>query len=139
MGGHFPDIHQLSIKKPMESVAKPFKKLSRQLTDHFRQNVYSFSDGTIDDVDMLGIKGANLCEMYHLGLPVPPGFVITTAAYHAYTQNGYEITKYLEDMYRMGVEAIESECHRKFGSTSDRKPTPLLLSVRSSSVYKMPG
>jgi pyruvate, orthophosphate dikinase len=123
----------------MEHIVMPFKKLSRQLTDHFRQNVFDFADGSIEDVELLGLKGANLCEMYHLGLPVPPGFIISTAAYHEYMENGWEITEYLEETYRAAVEAIESHTHRKFGGSTPHLPQPLLLSVRSSPVIKMPG
>jgi len=47
----------------MDFLRKPGRKLTRQMTDHFQKNVYEFHEGSIDDIEMLGIKGANLCEM----------------------------------------------------------------------------
>ena len=123
----------------MESIIKPVKRLSRQMTDHFRQNVYEFKEGSLEEVELLGIKGANLCEMFHLGLPVPPGFVITTAAYHEYIENGWDLTEYVEETYRIALESIENSSLKKFGGSSPRMPNPLLLSVRASSTVKMPG
>jgi pyruvate,orthophosphate dikinase len=96
--------------------------------------VYAFTEGSKDDKDLLGGKGANLAEMTRLGLPVPPGFTITTEACRAYLESGAlppglaeEIDEHLDDLERtMG---------RSLGDPSD----PLLVSVRSGAKFSMPG
>lgn len=84
--------------------------------------VYSFTEGNRDMKDLLGGKGANLAEMMHLGLPVPPGFTITTEACRAYLEAGstpetldVEVTKHLrtveEEMgKKLEIPAIHSSC-----------------------------
>jgi len=74
-----------------------------------------------------------------LNLPVPPGFIITTAACREYYENGYEMTEHLLDLHRDAVYCIERDSHKKFGGVTDDKPSPLLLSVRAGSTVKMPG
>ncbi|GAB3118087.1 pyruvate, phosphate dikinase [Janibacter alkaliphilus] len=96
--------------------------------------VYKFSEGDRDQRDLLGGKGANLAEMVKLGLPVPPGFTITTDACRAYLTEGkvppevrVEVTRRLRD--------IEDEIGRTLGDSEE----PLLLSVRSGAKFSMPG
>jgi pyruvate, orthophosphate dikinase len=96
--------------------------------------VYDFTEGNKDLKDLLGGKGANLAEMTNLGLPVPPGFIITTDACRFYLQQGTvpvslapEVTEHLE--------ALERKMGRKLGDHAD----PLLVSVRSGAKFSMPG
>src|SRR6185503_665374 len=103
----------------------------RQVVPKF---VYDFTEGNKDLKDLLGGKGANLAEMTNLGLPVPPGFVITTDACRHYlahkaTPEGLdeEITRHLAD--------LEGSMGRRLGDPAD----PLLVSVRSGAKFSMPG
>ncbi|HHX87237.1 MAG TPA: pyruvate, phosphate dikinase, partial [Firmicutes bacterium] len=96
--------------------------------------VYLFSEGSAGLKNLLGGKGANLSEISRLGLPVPPGFVITTEACRKYFNSGNKIWPELEQEIRQGLARLEQETGRKFGSAR-----PLLLSVRSGAVVSMPG
>ena len=98
------------------------------------QYVHMFSEGDRDQKDLLGGKGANLAEMVKLGLPVPPGFTITTEACRAYLSEGrvppevrVEVTQRLRD--------VEDLIGRTLGDSEE----PLLLSVRSGAKFSMPG
>ena len=97
--------------------------------------VYRFHEGSADLRDLLGGKGANLCEMARLGLPVPPGFVITTKTCRRYHENGRRAPDGLWPALRRHVREIEQAMGRHFGDPRD----PLLLSVRSGSKFSMPG
>jgi pyruvate,orthophosphate dikinase len=96
--------------------------------------VYDFSEGDRTQVDLLGGKGANLAEMTRLGLPVPPGFTITTEACRYFLENGHGPagmrTQIAEHMGR-----LEEEMDRKLGDPEN----PLLVSVRSGARFSMPG
>ncbi|MDX6217767.1 MAG: pyruvate, orthophosphate dikinase [Frankiales bacterium] len=96
--------------------------------------VYDFSEGSRDMKDLLGGKGANLAEMTNLGLPVPPGFVITTAACTAYLTDG-EVPSALEAEVTEHLDALEKAMGKKLGQADD----PLLVSVRSGAKFSMPG
>jgi pyruvate, orthophosphate dikinase len=96
--------------------------------------VYDFTEGNKDQKDLLGGKGANLAEMTNIGLPVPPGFIISTEACRAYLRDGTtppeldaEVTEHLIQ--------LESAMGRKLGDPAD----PLLVSVRSGAKFSMPG
>ncbi len=96
--------------------------------------VYDFTEGNKDLKDLLGGKGANLAEMTNLGLPVPPGFIITTEACRQYLEEGTvpdsldaEVTKHLRQ--------LEEKMGRNLGDADD----PLLVSVRSGAKFSMPG
>jgi pyruvate,orthophosphate dikinase len=96
--------------------------------------VYDFAEGNKDLKDLLGGKGANLAEMTRMGLPVPPGFIITTEACRTYLADGSapdgmdaEISEHLG--------ALEKAMGKKLGQSDD----PLLVSVRSGGKYSMPG
>ncbi len=96
--------------------------------------VYDFAEGNKDMKDLLGGKGANLAEMTNLGLPVPPGFIISTEACRAYLRDGTtpagldgEVTEHLRQ--------LESAMGRTLGAPAD----PLLVSVRSGGKFSMPG
>jgi pyruvate,orthophosphate dikinase len=101
--------------------------------------VYSFGDGNSQgDASMkntLGGKGANLAEMSKLGLPVPPGFTITTDVCGAYYENNEQFPKELKGQVMDALKEIENKIGSKFGDNDD----PLLFSVRSGARASMPG
>ena len=96
--------------------------------------VYDFTEGNKDLKDILGGKGANLAEMTNLGLPVPPGFTITTEACRHYLAHGTSPDG-LDDEVSSHLEALERAMGRKLGDPAD----PLLVSVRSGAKFSMPG
>ena len=97
--------------------------------------VYSFSEGSKDMRSLLGGKGANLAEMTRIGLPVPYGFTVTTEACTRYYEEGRMIGEdIIEEIYEKLAE-LEAVTEKKFGD----KENPLLVSVRSGSVFSMPG
>jgi pyruvate,orthophosphate dikinase len=96
--------------------------------------VYDFAEGNRDLKDLLGGKGANLAEMMNLGLPVPPGFTITTEACQAYLRDGRE-PESLRAEIDTHLIALEKAMGRRLGDPSD----PLLVSVRSGAKFSMPG
>ncbi|MEV4757888.1 pyruvate, phosphate dikinase [Micromonospora sp. NPDC049559] len=96
--------------------------------------VYDFAEGNKDLKDLLGGKGANLAEMTNLGLPVPPGFTITTEACKTYLATGTEPPE-LADQIATHLAALEREMGRRLGDPAD----PLLVSVRSGAKFSMPG
>nr|WP_019064153.1 pyruvate, phosphate dikinase [Streptomyces prunicolor] len=96
--------------------------------------VYDFTEGNKDLKDLLGGKGANLAEMTNLGLPVPPGFTITTEACKTYLDSGDEPAA-LRDEVSAHLDALESTMGKKLGQADD----PLLVSVRSGAKFSMPG
>ena len=96
--------------------------------------VYSFTEGNRDMKDLLGGKGANLAEMTTLGLPVPPGFTITTEACRAYLAAG-EAPETLDVEVTAHLREVEQAMGRRLGDPSD----PLLVSVRSGAKFSMPG
>ncbi len=98
------------------------------------RHVYPFSDGNKDQKELLGGKGANLAEMTRLGLPVPPGFTITTEACRAYLATGV-LPEGLEQEIDDHLGALEQAMGRRLGDPAD----PLLVSVRSGAKFSMPG
>jgi pyruvate,orthophosphate dikinase len=96
--------------------------------------VYDFTEGNKDLKDLLGGKGANLAEMTNLGLPVPPGFTITTEACRYYLAQGVTPDG-LDDEVSSHLHALEQAMGRKLGDPAD----PLLVSVRSGAKFSMPG
>ena len=96
--------------------------------------VYSFREGRADMQNLLGGKGANLAEMTRLGMPVPPGFTITTEACIEYSRSG-RFPDQLEEQIRSSVQQLEKDRGAEFGSPTN----PLLLSVRSGAAISMPG
>ncbi|HEY0397893.1 MAG TPA: pyruvate, phosphate dikinase, partial [Acidimicrobiia bacterium] len=97
--------------------------------------VYAFREGNRDQKFLLGGKGANLAEMTSLGLPVPPGFTITTEACNAYMAAGNAIPDGLMDEVAAARAALEAEAGKRLGDEAD----PLLVSVRSGAAFSMPG
>lgn len=96
--------------------------------------VYDFTEGNRNLKDLLGGKGANLAEMTNLGLPVPPGFTITTEACRHYLAEG-AVPDGLEAEVAGHLAALEERMGRKLGQADD----PLLVSVRSGAKFSMPG
>ncbi|MGH9040798.1 MAG: pyruvate, phosphate dikinase [Acidimicrobiia bacterium] len=97
--------------------------------------VYAFREGNRDQKYLLGGKGANLAEMTSLGLPVPPGFTITTDACKAYMAAGNTMPDGLMDEVAGARRALEAEMGKRLGDEAD----PLLVSVRSGAAFSMPG
>jgi pyruvate,orthophosphate dikinase len=98
------------------------------------QYVYEFSEGNKELKELLGGKGANLAEMTNLGLPVPPGFTITTEACRSYLAAGHEPGE-LRVQLTMALRRLEDDLGRRLGDRHD----PLLVSVRSGAMHSMPG
>lgn len=96
--------------------------------------VYDFSEGDKDQKDLLGGKGANLAEMTKLGLPVPPGFTISTEACREYLVAGVEPAA-LRVEVTMALRRLEDALGKRLGDVDD----PLLVSVRSGAKFSMPG
>ena len=101
--------------------------------------VYTFgngqADGRADMKDLLGGKGANLAEMNHMGLPVPPGFTISTEVCTYYYANGRSYPQELTAQVKDGIAYVEKLTGAKFGDNQN----PLLVSVRSGARASMPG
>lgn len=101
--------------------------------------VYTFGDGVAEGSaemkNLLGGKGANLAEMSSLGLPVPPGFTITTEVCTEYYKNDKKYPKELEAQVKKALDAIEAKIGARFGEAA----SPLLVSVRSGARASMPG
>ena len=96
--------------------------------------VYDFSEGDKSMKDLLGGKGANLAEMTKLGLPVPPGFTITTEACRAYLKES-AVPESLATEVTRALRGVEDQMGRHLGDPTD----PLLVSVRSGAKFSMPG
>lgn len=96
--------------------------------------VYDFSEGDASMRVLLGGKGANLAQMWKIGLPVPPGFIITTEACHEYWKEKDFILKIWDDVIS-AVQKVEALSGKKFGGAGN----PLLVSVRSGAPVSMPG
>ncbi|MCF4121492.1 pyruvate, phosphate dikinase [Antribacter sp. KLBMP9083] len=96
--------------------------------------VYRFDEGGKDQRDLLGGKGANLAEMTRIGLPVPPGFTITTEACRAYMRDG-RVPPGLRVEVTTALRQVEDALGRRLGAPRD----PLLVSVRSGAKFSMPG
>src|ERR1700709_1229007 len=96
--------------------------------------VYDFAEGNRDLKDLLGGKGANLAEMTNIGLPVPPGFTITTEACQAYLESCREPAD-LAGEVSVHLAALEHAMGKQLGQSDD----PPLVSVRSGAKFSMPG
>ncbi len=97
--------------------------------------VYAFEEGGKEQKYLLGGKGANLAEMTNLGLPVPPGFTISTDACNAYMAAGNSLPSGLMDEVATARDRLEQKMAKTLGDASD----PLLVSVRSGAPFSMPG
>ncbi|XHH10233.1 MAG: pyruvate, phosphate dikinase [Candidatus Bathyarchaeia archaeon] len=97
--------------------------------------VYLFTEGDGKNKQLLGGKGAGLCEMTQIGLPVPPGFVITTQACLQYFKDGFKLPEGLNEQARLAMQHVEKAMGLGFGNMN----MPLLVSVRSGAAVSMPG
>ena len=97
--------------------------------------VYLFREGNADMRNLLGGKGANLAEMTNLGLPIPPGFTVTTEACTDYYNHGRSISEEIQTQIFDALALLEERLGKKFGDTGN----PLLVSVRSGARASMPG
>jgi pyruvate, orthophosphate dikinase len=125
-----------TVMKPRpKNAAKPAKAVKTS----GERMIYYFgatrTDGRGDQKPLLGGKGANLAEMTSIGLPVPPGFTITTACCDLYYKHKKQLPPGLMDDVRKNIAVLEKEIGKTFGDQSD----PLLVSVRSGAAASMPG
>jgi len=104
------------------------------VAQHRTKYVYDFAEGNKDLKDLLGGKGANLAEMTNIGLPVPPGFTITTEACKVYLDEGSEPAEMAAEVSEH-LAALEEKMGKRLGDAAD----PLLVSVRSGAKFSMPG
>jgi pyruvate, orthophosphate dikinase len=104
-----------------------------------KKYVYNFGGGTADGdgkmKDVLGGKGAGLAEMSRAGVPVPPGFTISTEVCNIYFQNGNQVPSEINDQVLKGLTKLEKQIGKKLGDAKN----PLLVSVRSGAKFSMPG
>jgi pyruvate,orthophosphate dikinase len=104
-----------------------------------KKYVYSFGGGTADGdgtmKEVLGGKGAGLAEMSRAGVPVPPGFTISTEVCNLFFENGNKVPKEVDDQIHQAVAKLEKLMGKKLGGVTD----PLLVSVRSGAKFSMPG
>ena len=99
------------------------------------KRVWLFHEGNATMRDLLGGKGANLAEMTNIGLPVPPGFTITTEVCTQYNEGGKKLPSGLLEEIQTALAHVEKSQNKKFGDPTN----PLLLSVRSGAKFSMPG
>lgn len=122
-----------------KAVEKTSAKTAKELKLKTAKLVYLFggkkAEGHGDMKDLLGGKGAGLAEMTNIGIPVPPGFTITTETCNLFYQNNMTPPRELKAQVEKGLAYIEKLTHMKFGDTKN----PLLLSVRSGAKFSMPG
>ncbi len=100
-----------------------------------QKRIWLFEEGNASMRDLLGGKGAGLAEMSRVGLPVPPGFTITTAVCNEYNAHGRKFPPGLMDEVRRALGTVERKMGKRFGDPKN----PLLVSVRSGAKFSMPG
>src|SRR5215467_3216214 len=104
-----------------------------------KKHVYSFGGGKADGdgtmKEILGGKGAGLAEMSRAGVPVPPGFTISTEVCNIYFQSGNRVPEELNHQVLKALQKLESQIDKKLGDAEN----PLLVSVRSGAKFSMPG
>ena len=120
----------------MQETQSPFGVRPRQAAKRY---IYAWREGLADGDgsmrDLLGGKGAGLAEMTRAGLPVPPGFTLTTEACNDYFANGRALPQGLADDVAAAIADLERATGKRFGGATD----PLLVSVRSGAKFSMPG
>ena len=131
-----------AAKKPApkrKATGKQTSKTTSKTASMKGKYYYFFGDGKADGntqmKDLLGGKGANLAEMSRAGVPVPPGFTITTEVCNLYYENNLETPKAIDKDLEKYVGMIEKSAGKKFGDPAD----PLLVSVRSGAKFSLPG
>ncbi|MBD3403211.1 pyruvate, phosphate dikinase [candidate division GN15 bacterium] len=126
-------------KKTATRAAAKSTKTAKSKSTAVKKPYYYFgggkAEGRADMKDLLGGKGANLAEMVNAGVPVPPGFTITTEVCTAFYENGMEVPKKIDADLEKMMARIEKDTGTKFGDPEN----PLLVSVRSGAKFSMPG
>jgi pyruvate, orthophosphate dikinase len=126
-------------RKPMPSLPAPRKPASRKLEPPSKSTLgkmtYTFEEGGSAMRELLGGKGAGLAEMTKIGLPVPPGFTITTEVCRRYIELGRQFPPGLDEEIHKRVAELERKTGKEFGGETN----PLLVSVRSGARVSMPG
>ncbi len=128
----------MPTKQSKKTARKSAPQRKRGKSSSSPKYIYNFgkkTDGDAKQRNLLGGKGANLAEMARIGLPVPPGFTITTDVCTYYYDHGQSYPRSLEKDVRTAVELIEKQMGKEFGGSKN----PLLLSVRSGARESMPG
>lgn len=128
------DLGMFPVVRAATASSRESRTVSENKEPHVAKFVYDFTEGNKDLKDLLGGKGANLAEMTNLGLPVPPGFTITTEACKVYLDSGAEPVA-LRDEVSAHLDALETQMSKKLGQADN----PLLVSVRSGAKFSMPG
>lgn len=125
------------VKKAAKPARKPIKAIRKTSNKNAKRTrwVFMFQEGNKDMRDLLGGKGAGLAEMTRAGLPVPPGFTITTQACNEYTRLGNKFPPDMWDQTLAALKKVERASGKKFGNPKN----PLLVSVRSGAKFSMPG
>jgi pyruvate,orthophosphate dikinase len=111
------------------------RSAAKQASGEGKKSIWFFEDGSGDMKDLLGGKGAGLAEMTRAGLPVPPGFTLTTEVCLAFYEAGRKLPDGIPDEIRTSMAELERRTGKGFGSSQD----PLLVSVRSGARVSMPG
>ena len=128
-----------AVTKSARKKAAPRSVDSKSKSTAISKAYYYFgggkAEGRADMKDLLGGKGANLAEMVNAGVPVPPGFTITTEVCTAFYENGMEVPKKIDAELESMMAKVEKETGTKFGDPNN----PLLVSVRSGAKFSMPG
>lgn len=123
----------------MDLISESGRTLKRMLSFE-RKRVYLFEEGSDKNIRLFGQKGSALVELTKLGLPVPPGFIITTENFLEYVNHGEEIKEELIKSYTSAIHSIEKKTGRIFGRPSnDGKKLPLLLAIRAGTAIIVPG
>src|SRR5512145_1770148 len=111
------------------------KQIELKTVSSAKKWVYLFREGNATMRDLLGGKGAGVAEMTRTGVPVPPGFTITTEACNAYYDSGKQFPEGMWEQALEALKAVEQQTGKKFGDPTN----PLLVSVRSGAMFSMPG
>src|SRR5881398_999807 len=122
-----------SVAAPKSSISTGNSKISPMAKA--KKWVYQFTEGSAKMRDLLGGKGAGAAEMTRAGMPVPPGFTITTEACRAYYASGGKFPRGLWEQVLPALKTLERKAGKKLGDPKD----PLLVSVRSGAKFSMPG
>ena len=129
-----PHMPMLKLSEKRVSLKKSAKKSGAKKKTATTKWVFLFREGRADQKGLLGGKGANLCEMTRLGLPVPPGFIISTKACNAYLEND-GFPKELWPQVLTALHTLQEQSGRTLGDPRQ----PLLVSCRSGAKFSMPG
>src|SRR5687767_15696363 len=114
---------------------KPRRAATKAAAAKNGQLIYTFSEGNASMRALLGGKGAGLAEMTNAGLPVPPGFTVTTAACNLFVERKGSLPREVDEEIETSLRRLETLMGKPLGEAAD----PLLVSVRSGAKFSMPG